>query len=105
MKVRIDGEPVRKLFSHCAATPDYFLARAPVAGWWAGGNPVYAGLWYGFSSGYWLMLKPLSAGNHVLSIKVTAPHSSVCADGTQTCDIPSPGPPEVSATTLILNVQ
>jgi hypothetical protein len=40
----------------------------------------------------------------VVSIKVSAPYSSVCADGSESCDIPSPGPPEVSATTLILNV-
>jgi hypothetical protein len=104
MKVRIDGKPVRNLFSHYAATPDFFLATAPVAGWWAGGDPVFAGQWYGLSSGYWLMLKPLRPGKHELSIEVTAPYSSVCADGAASCDIPSPGPPEVSATTLILTV-
>jgi hypothetical protein len=104
MKVRIDGEPVRNLFRHYAATPDFFLASAPVDGWWAGGDPVYAGLWYGLSTGYWLMLEPLSAGKHVLSIEVTAPYSSLCADGADSCDIPSPGPPELSATRLILTV-
>jgi hypothetical protein len=104
LKVRIDGEPVRNLFSHYAATPDFFLFTAPVAGWWAGGDPVFAGQWYGFSSGYWLMLKPLSPGRHVLSIKVAAPYSSVCADGSDSCVIPSPGPAQVSATTLIFTV-
>ena len=100
MRVRIDGEPVRKLFSHYAATPDFSLACCvPVAGWWAGGDPTFAGPWYIFASGYWLMLEPLSPGKHVLSIMVTAPYS--CAD----CGIiPSPGPPEMSATMLILAV-
>jgi len=104
MTVRIDGERVRNLFSHYAATPDFLLAQVPLDGWWAGGDPVYAGLWYGVSSGYWLMLEPLSPGRHVLSVEVNAPYSSVCADGTQSCDIPSPGPLAVSATTLILTV-
>jgi hypothetical protein len=104
MTVRIDGDPVRNLFSHYETTPDFFLSFAPVAGWWAGGDPLFSGNWYGLSSGYWLMLEPLSPGRHVLSIVVKAPYSSVCADGTNSCDIPSPGPPEVSATTLILTV-
>ena len=105
MRVSIDGEPVRDLFQHYAATPDFaFACCVPVTGWWAGGDPTVAGPWYIFSSGYWLMLEPLSAGKHVISIMVDAPYSAVCADGSQSCDIPSPGPPEVSATTLILTV-
>ena len=99
MKVGIDGEPIRNLFSHYEATPDFSAVSVPVAGWWAGGDPALAGLWHVFASGYWLMLEPLSPGRHVVSITVTAPYS--CAD----CGaIPSPGPPEVSATMLILTV-
>jgi hypothetical protein len=105
LSVSIDGQPIRHLFRHFEATPRLFYAPSvPVDGWWAGGDPAAAGLWFGFTSGYWLMLKPLSPGKHVVSVAVDAPYSSVCADGSQNCVLPSPGPPQVSATTLIITV-
>jgi hypothetical protein len=104
MKVRIDGEPVHNLFRHYETTPDFFLASVPVDGWWASGDATSAGIWYGISSGYWLMLEPLRAGKHVVSVEVTAAFSSVCADGSTSCDIPRPGAAELSTTTLILTV-
>lgn len=104
LSVRIDGDPVPQLFRHDAVTPEFFTARVPVDGWWAAGDAEFSGLWYGVSSGYWLMLAPLSPGRHVLSIAVEAPYSSVCADGSDSCDVPEPGATEVSKTKLILDV-
>ena len=102
LAVTIDGRPVRGLFRHYESTPRFFRATVPVDGWWAAGDPSAAGRWFGFSSGYWLMLEPLSPGVHVLSIAVSAPFSSVCADGSDSCAIPEPGPNELSKTRLIL---
>src|SRR5262249_52949506 len=104
LSVNIDGTPVRNLFEHYEATSDFFYATAPLDGWWAGGDPTFAGQWFGFTSGYWLMLKPLSPGQHVLSIAVNAPYSPTCPGGTTSCDIPYPGPPELSKTELVLTV-
>ncbi|HUL82020.1 MAG TPA: hypothetical protein VL131_07755 [Gammaproteobacteria bacterium] len=105
MSVSIDGEEVEHPFEHFERTPQFFEADAPVDGWWAGGDPAFAGPWFGYASGYWLMLKPLSPGRHVVWITVKAPYSSVCADGTDTCDIPFPGMPELAKTGLILTVR
>jgi len=104
MSVRIDGSPVADLDDHYEATPRFFSVTPPLDGWWAAGDPTMAVLTQGFTSGFWLMLEPLGSGRHVLSIAVTAPFSSVCADGSQNCPIPSPGPPVLARTTLILTV-
>ena len=105
LSVTIDGQPVHDLFRHFEATPRlFYVPSIPVDGWWAGGDPTEAGLWFGFTSGYWLMLKPMSPGEHVVRVSVTAAYASVCADGSQDCVIPSPGAPQVSATTLIITV-
>jgi len=105
LSVRIDGEEVGHLFEHFERTPQFFEFDAPVDGWWAGGDPAFAGPWFGYASGYWLMLKPLPPGRHVVWVTVRAPYSSVCPDGTTTCDIPYPGKPEVAKTGLILTVR
>jgi hypothetical protein len=104
LSVSIDGEEVEHLFDHFEQTPWFFEAEASVDGWWAGGDPGFAGQWFGYASGYWLMLKPLPAGKHVVLVTVRAPYSSVCADGTTTCDIPYPGKPEHAKTRLVLTV-
>jgi len=104
LSVRVDGASVRWLFAHYEATPRTFFATAPVDGWWAGGDPTFAGLWFGAASGYWLMLEPLRPGTHVLSIAVKAPYTSVCPRGATSCDIPLPGRPELATTRLVLNV-
>ncbi len=104
LSVTFDSEPVRRLFTHFESTPDFFYANVPLNGWFAGGDPAFAGNWFGYTSGYWLMLKPLSAGRHVISVTVKAPYSSVCLDGTSSCDIPYPGPVSQAKTRLILNV-
>jgi hypothetical protein len=104
LSVSIDGKAVHNLFHHYAATPHVYTATAPVDGWWAGGDPEFAGLWFGVTSGYWLMLEPLSPGTHVIEVAVHAPFQQVCADGSDQCDIPVPGPLDLSQTTLVLTV-
>jgi hypothetical protein len=101
LKADIDGEPVLQLRSHYEATPRFHHSVMPVDGWFAGGDPQFAGRWFGVSTGYWLMLRPLSPGKHVLTIEVTAPYSCANDDCGTTWN---PGPPERAETTLILNV-
>jgi hypothetical protein len=104
LSVKIDGEDVDHPFSHFEGTPEFYEADAPVDGWWAGGDPDFAGPWFGYASGYWLMLKPLPPGEHVVVIGVKAPYSSVCPNGATECDIPRPGKPEHAKTRLLLSV-
>jgi hypothetical protein len=104
LSVTVDGRPVRNLFRHHATTPRPYNATVPTDGWFAAPDGQYAGLWYGAASGYWLMLEPLDPGMHVVKVSVTAPYSSVCANNAETCDIPEPGDPQLSESTLILNV-
>ena len=93
LSASVDGNEAEHLFRHYEATPHLFRANAPVEGWWTGGDPTYAGLTFGFDSGYWLMVKPLKPGKHVIVTSVKAPYTSseVCNDDPTPCpDRPEP---------------
>ena len=101
LSVVIDGKrvPAHKLFRHYERTPRIYHATVPPDGWWII-LPTDVGDWFGVASGYWLMLEPLSAGTHTLSVSVTAPYDQNC-DASGIC---SPGSLDVSQTKLTLHV-
>ena len=69
MSAKIDGVPVRNLFSHYEAT-SVFSVSVPDDGLY---GPGQGGTFDAVSSGYWLMLEPLEPGCHRLHFDAVAP--------------------------------
>jgi hypothetical protein len=71
LEADIDGEPVSNLLSYRAASPGAFSVNFPadsIADYV--GCQLNPGAYYPFvSDGYWLMLHPLSAGQHTIHFK------------------------------------
>lgn len=65
MSVVVDGRPVADLKKHRAASPLFETVAPPVA---EAVHPSFAGKQTGVSDGYWVMLKPLSPGEHTVRI-------------------------------------
>ena len=70
LTARIDGVPVKQMFSHYETSPKVFKVTVPDDGLY---GPGEGGTFKGVTSGYWLMLEPLKAGKHHLYFDAIGP--------------------------------
>ena len=72
LSAKIDGQPVKRLFSHYETKQGTFNVTVPDDGLY---GPGEGGTFKGVTSGYWLMLEPLSPGKHHLFFDAVGPVS------------------------------
>ena len=95
LSVSLDGQPVQnltlppELSAYRATSPFFFFHADPSLSPF---DPCLPGAWSAVADGYWVMLNPLSRGNHVLTFS-----------GTETW--PPPGSPFTVTVTYNLSVQ